>query len=176
MVMARIPYPDLEATPELKTLTAQIISERGKLHNLYKMLLNSPPIAEGWLNLLTAIRQKSLLSGRIRELVIMRIAVINKAEYEFISHTPFALKEGISQQQIDEIASWSSSKAFSLTDRAVFAYTDSMTRDVHVPQAVFDEVNKHFDARGMTELTATIAAYNLVSRFLEALEIDPEPK
>jgi hypothetical protein len=47
---------------------------------------------------------------------------------------------------------------------------------VHVPKAIFDEVNQHFDARGMTELTATIASYNLVSRFLEALEIDPEPK
>ena len=174
--MARIAYPDLEANPDLKPLTAQIISERGKLHNLYKMLLNSPPIAEGWLNLLTAVRQKTLLSGRVRELVIMRIAVINKAEYEFISHTPFALKEGISQEQINEIANWESSKAFDAVDRAVFAYTDSMTRDVHVPTEVFDAVNKHFDARGMTELTATIAAYNLVSRFLEALEIDPEPK
>jgi len=59
--VARISYPDLEANPELKALTAKIISERGKLHNLYKMLLNSPPIAEGWLNLLTAVRQKSLL-------------------------------------------------------------------------------------------------------------------
>lgn len=174
--MARIAYPDLESSPELKTLTAQIISERGKLHNLYKMLLNSPPIAEGWLNLLTAIRQKSLLNGRVRELVIMRIAIINKADYEFDSHTPYALKEGISQAQINEIATWNTSKLFDSLDRAVFAYTDFMTKEVHVPQSIFDEVNKHFDARGMTELTATIAAYNLVSRFLEALEIDPEPK
>ncbi|QWD67796.1 carboxymuconolactone decarboxylase family protein [Polynucleobacter sp. VK25] len=174
--MARISYPDLESSPELKALTTQIISERGKLHNLYKMLLNSPPIAEGWLNLLTAVRQKSLLSGRVRELVIMRIAVINKAEYEFISHTPFALKEGITQAQIDEIPHWEKSSLFDPIDRAVMGYTDSMTRDVHVPKAIFDEVNQHFDARGMTELTATIAAYNLVSRFLEALEIDPEPK
>ena len=174
--MARIAYPDLEASPELKLLTEQIISQRGRLANLYRMLLNSPPIAEGWLNLLTAVRQKTLLSGRVRELVIMRIAVINKADYEFISHTPFALKEGISQDQINEIENWSSSKLFDSVDRSIFAYTDSMTRDVHVSQVVFDDVNKHFDARGMTELTTTIAAYNLVSRFLEALEIDPEPK
>ena len=173
--MARIAYPELEGKPELKALTAQIIAERGKLHNLYKMLLNSPPIAEGWLNLLTAVRQKSLLSAKVRELVIMRIAVINKAEYEFISHTPHALKAGVTQAQIDQIKHWSTSTLFDPIDRAVFAYTDSMTVDVHVPQAIFDAVNQHFDARGMTELTATIATYNLVSRFLEALEIDPEP-
>jgi len=39
---------------------------------------------------------------------------------------------------------------------------------------VFAEVSRHFDARGMTELTATIASYNLVSRFLEALQVDHE--
>jgi alkylhydroperoxidase family enzyme len=54
-------------------------------------------------------------------------------------------------------------------------YTDSMTRDVHVPDDVFNQVHPYFNDRGMTELTATIAAYNLVSRFLEALHVDPEP-
>ena len=33
-------------------------------------------------------------------------------------------------------------------------------------------VKPHFDDREMVELTATIAAYNLVSRFLEALQVD----
>jgi alkylhydroperoxidase family enzyme len=50
-----------------------------------------------------------------------------------------------------------------------------MTRDVHVPDDVFNQVHPYFNDRGMTELTATIAAYNLVSRFLEALHVDPEP-
>lgn len=173
--MARIPYPD-DSNAEVAALRAQIIAERGKLHNLYRMLLNSPPVAQGWLSFLTAIRQKCQLDGAIRELAIMRIAVINKADYEFVSHVPFALKAGLTQAQIDAIAGWSTSTLFDDRQRAVLAYTDSMTRDVHVPQATFDPVARHFDARGVTELTATIAAYNLVSRFLEALEIDPEPQ
>lgn len=173
--MARIPYPD-DSNAEVAALRAQIIAERGKLHNLYRMLLNSPPVAQGWLSFLTAIRQKCQLDGAIRELAILRIAVINKADYEFVSHVPFALKAGLTQAQIDAIAGWSTSTLFDDRQRAVLAYTDSMTRDVHVPQATFDPVARHFDARGVTELTATIAAYNLVSRFLEALEIDPEPQ
>lgn len=34
--------------------------------NLYRMLLNSPPVAEGWLTLFTAIRQKAKLADRYR--------------------------------------------------------------------------------------------------------------
>jgi AhpD family alkylhydroperoxidase len=172
--MARIPYPD-DSDPEVAALRAQIIAERGKLANLYRMLLNSPPVAQGWLDFLTAIRQKCTLSAQVRELAILRIAILNKANYEFVAHVPFALKAGMSQQQIDAVADWDSSKLFSQTDRAVLAYTDAMTRDVHVPDAVFAPLRQHFNAREITELTATIAAYNLVSRFLEALEIDPEP-
>ena len=173
--MARIPYPD-DSDPEFVALKAQIIKERGKLHNLYRMLLNSPPVAHGWLNFLTAIRQKCLLDARIRELSILRIAVINRADYEFVSHVPFALKAGLSQQQIDAINDWKQSTLFSEAERSVLAYTDSMTRDVHVPDAVFEPIKHHFTTREVTELTATIAAYNLVSRFLEALEVDPEPE
>ena len=49
-----------------------------------------------------------------------------------------------------------------------------MTRDVHVPDDVFVRVREHLNEREVVELTATIAAYNCVSRFLEALRIDPE--
>jgi alkylhydroperoxidase family enzyme len=169
--MARIPYAD-DKNPEIAELAGQIRKERGKLHNLYRMLLNSPPIARGWLNLLTAVRQQCKLSGRYRELSIMRIAIINGADYEYDNHVPFALKEGISQEQIDALRDWQKSKVFDAADRAVLEYTDSMTKEVHVPDNVFDALRPHFDTRELTELTATIAAYNLVSRFLEAVQVD----
>lgn len=56
-------------------------------------------------------------------------------------------------------------------ERAVLAYTDSMTKEIQVSDELFAEVRKHFDAQGLVELTATIAGYNLVSRFLEAMQV-----
>jgi alkylhydroperoxidase family enzyme len=51
------------------------------------------------------------------------------------------------------------------------AYADAMTRDVHVPDAVFDRLKKNFSSREVVEITSTIAAYNCVSRFLVALDV-----
>jgi len=172
--MARIPYADPNANDEVKTLAQRIHKERGRLHNLYLMLLNSPPVARGWLDLLTAVRQQCQLKARYRELTILRIAILNGADYEYISHVPIGLKEGITQEQIDALKDWWQSKAFDDADRAVLAYPDSMTEDVHVPDDVFDALRPHYDTRELTELTVTIAAYNLVSRFLEAVKIDHE--
>ena len=60
---------------------------------------------------------------------------------------------------------------FDARERAVLAYTDAMTRHVQVPEPVFAAVRAEFDDRWLVELTATVAAYNMVSRFLEALQL-----
>jgi alkylhydroperoxidase family enzyme len=170
--MARIPYPDLDR-PDIAPVAERIKAERGRVINLYRMLLHSPPVADGWRQFLTAIRQQCTLEGRIRELAILRIAVSNRAEYEYRAHVPFALKEGLTQAQLDSLRDGRVA-LFDARERAVLDYTDAMTRNVQVPNPVFAAIRGHFNDREIVELTATIAAYNLVSRFLEALQIDHE--
>ncbi|HEY0201176.1 MAG TPA: carboxymuconolactone decarboxylase family protein [Burkholderiaceae bacterium] len=168
--MARIPYADLQQSA-IRPLAQRIAAERGSVLHLYQMLLHSPPVAQGWLAYLTAIRQQSSLPGALRELVIMRVALINGAPYEAEQHAPIALKEGVTQAQLDALGAWENNDCYDPLQRAVLAYTDAMTREVHVPQDVFSAVAAQLDERLLVELTATIAAYNMVSRFLEALQI-----
>ena len=170
LTMARIPYADL-TNPEAKPLVERIVAERGGVLHLYQMLLHSPPVASGWLNYLTAIRQQSTLPGGLRELVIMRIAVLNGAPYEAEQHAPIALREGVSQVQLDDLDNWQQSKSYDATQRAVLAYTDAMTKDIHVSPEVFAAVKAVMTDRLLVELTATVGAYTMVSRFLEALQI-----
>jgi alkylhydroperoxidase family enzyme len=172
--VARIAYPE-PSHYEHEPLTARIRQERGgKLLNLYKMLLHSPPVAEGWLALLTALRQKADLPGRYRELAILRVAVLNGADYEFSAHVPFALREGFDEGTIDALRAALVPADLSDADRAVIAYTDAMTREIRVSDQVFAQIRAHLDERQIVELTATVGAYNCVSRVLEALRIDQE--
>lgn len=170
--MARISYADV-TKPETRELVQRIQHERASLPNLYRMLLNSPPVAEGWLNYLTAIRQRSGLSARIREMLILRVAVLNQADYEFEQHLPIALKEGCTEQQV---AALKSGDRGALDDKAqaAIAYCDAMTRDIRVNEATFASLRASFDEKEIVEITATIAAYNMVSRFLEAIQVDHE--
>ena len=171
--MARVPLIEEGERTELDGLIATIKAERGgRLLHLYKALLNSPPVAEGWLKFFTAIRQKTKLNGRSRELAILRVALLNGADYEYRAHVPFALQEGMTQEQIGAIPGWQLWGGFDDRDRTVLALTDCMTRGIDVPDAVFAEVRRHFDDREVVELTATIAGYNLVSRFLVAMQLE----
>ncbi len=173
--MARVPYIDDRTNPELKPVADRIRAERGgRVLNLYRVLLNSPKLAEAWLHLFTVIRQQCELPAQYRELVIMAIAVLNGADYEYRHHVSIALAAGLTRAQIDELSRWRQSSLFDAGERAVLDYAESMTRDIQVPDAVFEAVARHLDSRTIVELTATIAGYNLVSRFLEALKVEHE--
>lgn len=160
--------------PELATIEAGISAERGRVSLLYQVLLNSPPLAQGWEQLLTAVRNRSSLPADLREMVILRVAVLNRAPYEFEAHVPHALKAGMPQEKIDALRdpqAFSDDKTFTAEERHVLALTDTMTRDIEVPDSVFDAAKAHFSEQQMTDLVATVAAYNMVSRFLTAFKI-----
>jgi len=170
--MARIDYADV-GRPEIRPLVERIERERSSLPNLYRMLLNSPPVAEGWLGYLTAIRQQSGLSPTLREMLILRVAVLNQADYEFEQHLPIALRAGCSEAQVAGLKTGDFAP-LDTGERAAMAYCDEMTRDIRVRDATFAAVRQAFDDKEIVEITATVAAYNMVSRFLEAIRIDHE--
>ncbi len=158
--------------PELAAQEAQILAERGRISPLYQVLLNSPPIAHGWEQMLSAVRNRNSIPAALRELVILRVAVLNRAPYEFDAHVPHALKAGVPQAQIDALRSVTLAEGgnWSPAERVALRLTDAMTRDIEVPDALYAEVRQHFNAQGQIDLVATVAAYNMVSRFLVALQ------
>lgn len=159
--------------PELATLEAQILAERGRISPLYQILLNSPAITHGWEQMLSAVRNRSSLPAGLRELVILRVAILNRAAYEFDAHVPHALAAGVPQAAIDATRQVpiESDAPFSRAERVALQLTDTMTRDIEVPDTLFAQVQVCFDAQAQIDLVATIAAYNMVSRFLVALQI-----
>jgi 4-carboxymuconolactone decarboxylase len=172
MKPSRLPAVEPGSRPELAQLEQQILKERGRISTLYRVLLNSASLAQGWEALLTAIRNRASLPARPRELAILRVAVLNGANYEFDAHVPHARKAGMPDEAIAALKTGGDTDALTLEDRLVLELTDAMTRDIEVPDALFERVREHFDAERLVELVATIAAYNMVSRFLVALRIE----
>lgn len=94
------------------------------------------------------------------------------------THTQVQMKHAISSAGAEEGANMSTGQApvddeHGLDEKhlAVLAYTDRMTLDVTVPEEVYSRLRRQFSDREVVEITATVAAYNCVSRFLVALDV-----
>jgi alkylhydroperoxidase family enzyme len=175
--MARVPLLEEKDHPELAESIAKIKGARGgRLINIYRLMLHSPALANAWFDLNQAVRYGTEIDGQSRELAVIRVAILNEVEYVQRAHGPaYALKEGLTPEQVAALADWRPSKLFSEPHRALLAYTDAMTRDIAVPDEVFANLQKHFSERQVVELTMLIGAYNMLTRFLKALKVDPEP-
>ena len=175
--MARVPLIDEKDHPELAGTIAKIKGARGgRLINIYRLMLHSPALATAWFELNQAVRYGTAVDGQSREIAVIRTAILNGVEYVQRAHGPaYALKEGLTVAQVNAIASWHGSNLFTPEQRALLAYTDAMTREIAVPEEIFAELRRHFTERQAVELTMLIGAYNMLTRFLSALKVDPEP-
>lgn len=177
---SRIPLIQPGTRPELAHVERSIARERGSISPLYQALLNSAPIASGWEQLLTAVRKHTTVPAALRELVILRIAVLNRAAFEFDEHVAPARAVGVSDAKMEAVKRWrmaspnehaGSDDPFTDDDRLALELADAMTRDIEVSEALMNRIAARFDARGVLEIVATVAAYNMVSRLLVALRI-----
>ncbi|NBO85812.1 MAG: carboxymuconolactone decarboxylase family protein [Burkholderiaceae bacterium] len=150
----------------------------GQFINLDRMLLHSVPIAEGWNHFIGNVRQQLSLDPKLRELGMCGVAVLNGAEYEFFHHAPPFLKAGGTQAQVDAMRHLGEDDfdptPFSLLERDVLELTLQMTRTIQVNSELMKRLQVALGNTVLVELVTVIAAYNMVSRFLIALDIHPE--
>ncbi|KAI2625582.1 AhpD-like protein [Hypoxylon sp. NC1633] len=195
----RIPYaptnPPLPPDSEESQIRSRIAARRHPrpLQALDLALLHAPPVADGWNAFLGAVRQRTTLDPRLRELAICRVAVCNRAWYEWAHHAPLAAAAGVSVGGLgvvrrerlvggdggeegdgdEEERARKQAAEVGLGDKewAVLRFADEMTRNVQVSDAVFEALRRVCGEREVVEVTATVAAYNCVSRFLVALDV-----
>ncbi|QKX63090.1 uncharacterized protein TRUGW13939_10258 [Talaromyces rugulosus] len=141
----------------------------GLLLDLDRALLHSLEVADGWNSFFGSIRERTSLSADIRELAICRIAILNKAQFEWCQHAPLAKEAGVDEKGLRD--EQNEGEGMTPEQTAVLRYTDEMTRNIAVSETTFKDLRLYFSDKEIVELTLTIGGYNCVSRFLVALDV-----
>lgn len=185
---SRIPHRDDANLGPAELVDAIRQRRGGQLLNLDRMLLNSPAYATGWNQFLGAVRNRLSLNAEWRELAICAVAILTQAPYEYAQHAPEYLIAGGTQAKLDALQTWVHAEPRSETQRAsdgeavfneaeasVIAMAREMTLHVQVSDTCFQRLQAVLpEPQQQVELVGVIAAYNMVARFLEALQVAPE--
>jgi alkylhydroperoxidase family enzyme len=177
--MPRVPYKPHDVVDPCDLVQFIRARRGGSLLNLDRVLLHSPPFAKGWNLFLQEVRTELKLSTKLRELATCVVAVLNGADYEFGQHAPQFLKAGGTTAQVDALyvieKSGADASIFDVAELAVIQLTVEMTRMVKVSDATFAAVKAALPSdQDVVEIVGVIATYNMVSRFLVAMGIEPE--
>lgn len=163
-----------DVDPMVKEIYQKVEDSGNEVINLLKALAHSPKICRDWNRLGITLLLKGQLSPQLRELAILRVGVLAKANYEWTKHVPMALAAGAGQEQIDALSDWVNSKGFNEQERAVLRYTDEVSQDIRASDKTFSKIREFLTEREIIELTVTIGYYGMVCRTLESLQIELE--
>lgn len=145
----------------------------GRSPNLYRMLANAPELLDAWVAFAWPLRNESTTPRSLRELMILRVAHLDGADYERAQHEPMARAAGVTDDQIAALAAWrdAAPDVFSDPEQAALAVADQIAAGGDVDDATWTAVAGHFDPRGCVELVLTASFYSCVSRVLKTLRV-----
>lgn len=174
-----VPYQPVDLSEPAELVAAIRQRRGGHFLNLDRMLLHSPPLAQGWNDYLGQVRQHLSLDGKLRELAMCGVAVLNRAEYEFFQHAPVYVREGGTEAELALLRQlgtpdYNPSLWPREVDRLAAELTLQMTRQIEVDDALMRQLQTLLGNQALVELVGVVAAYNMVSRFLIALHVHPE--
>jgi AhpD family alkylhydroperoxidase len=111
------------------------------------------------------------LEASLRELVRLRVSLINGCAYCIGLHSSELTKLNETTERIVGVADWRSLEIYTKRERAALAWAEAVTdiQENHAPDVLYEEVRKHFSDVETVNLTLVITTINAWNRISIAL-------
>jgi 4-carboxymuconolactone decarboxylase len=146
-------------------------AERGRVLNIFATLAHHPKLLKRWLVFANHILAKSTLPPREREMLILRIGWLCRAEYEWGQHVQIGKRAGLTAVEIARISAGPNAPGWSAAESALLRAVDELHRDAVIGDATWAVLSDHFDTQQLIDLVFTVGNYNLVSMALNTLGV-----
>jgi AhpD family alkylhydroperoxidase len=124
------------------------------------------------------VLKKSGFDVNLMNLVFQRVSQINGCAYCVDTHGRDLRAAGETPERLDGLAAWDESPYFSEREKAALAWAEAVTNIAtsRAPDAVYDEMRRHFSEVDATNLTYAIAMMNMLNRIAVAMRRGPVKK
>jgi len=107
------------------------------------------------------------LDASLRLLIQTAVAEVNGCGFCIDIGRAIAIDKNLGMEKFDALPDWETSLLFSDRERAAIAYAREAGGDCRVSDATFEALRKHFDERGIIDVTSIVA----VERFYNGMAL-----
>ncbi|MCX5045417.1 carboxymuconolactone decarboxylase family protein [Aldersonia sp. NBC_00410] len=143
--------------------------------NLLGTLAVHPDLARSFLEFNGHILYGATISARVRELLVLRVASVRQADYEWAQHTLLAGDAGLTPEEIARVTDGPDAVGWSPSDRSLLRAADEMVFDGFVSAPTWQELAAEYDDRQLMDIVFTVGAYELLAKALRTFGVEPEP-
>jgi AhpD family alkylhydroperoxidase len=111
------------------------------------------------------------LEASLRELVRLRVSLMNGCEYCIVLHTSELKKVNETAERIAGVADWQGLEIYTKRERAALAWAEAVTniQEGHAPDVLYEAVRAQFSDVETVNLTLVITTINAWNRISIAL-------
>ena len=143
----------------------------GTLIGPFNPILLSPAMGAAFLALQEAEGKNTTLSERVREVVILSVGSVWRADYELYAHAAVARGLGFPASTIEALSKGRPDDGLTPEERSAQSFALKLTSDHRVDTATFEAAQTAFGDRGIVEIVILAGCYDLVSSLLNAFEV-----
>jgi 4-carboxymuconolactone decarboxylase len=162
-----------QLTPEQMTMVQDLLEgTRTSLNGPFNVLLRSPEMGNHAQKLGEYVRFKTSVPRRLNEMAILMTARFWLSQYEWYAHERLALDAGLSAPVIDDIRAGRRPEAMRADETAIYDFCTELRERRRVSDETFRAIVELLGEKGVVDLIANLAYYDLVSM---ALNVDRYP-
>ncbi len=152
---------------------ARLLGKLAAPLNIFRLMAHAEGNFRPLVKFAGSVLSEQELDARLRELVILLVAQVNRGEYEWVQHVPIGLRCGCTQAEIDALAAGDLEAAcFSARDRAALAFARQVIEQVKADDATFAAAKAHMSDREIVEVILTCGTYMMMARLTENAECE----
>jgi AhpD family alkylhydroperoxidase len=169
----RLPLIDNPEDPLARQQFEKLASGSGIL-NLHRIMAHAPALMQASGDMALAFRRDTVLPRSLAELAILRAAQVIDCDYVWTRHLPLARECGVTGRQLDELAHWPHSAAFTAAQKAALGFAETIAQRMPVEDGAFLELRRDFSPREIVELTMVVGFYVSTAMLINALAVPDE--
>ena len=174
LTKARVePLPEAEWTPEIRELLPRGVGN-GRILAIFTTLARHPKLLKRWLVFGNHVLFKSTIGPRERELAILRVGWLCRAEYEWGQHAVIGRQAGLRDEEIQRVIAGPDAPGWTPLEAAVLRATDELHHDQLIGDATWKELSRYYNVQQTMDLIFAVGQYTLVSMALNTLGVQIE--
>jgi alkylhydroperoxidase family enzyme len=121
------------------------------------------------------IRNDTTLSNWQLELLLVRIGVLGRSEYEWAVHSRAARRAGMEDADIERIVAGPGAAGIDPVDDALLRATDEMYRDDYISDETWAMLDDAFDTQQLLDVLTTIGGYRMFAMAINTFGVQLDP-
>jgi 4-carboxymuconolactone decarboxylase len=169
------PLPPEEWEGDVKRILDTVppgIERRLGDNNIFPTFARHPGLFRAWLPFGGFLLTAGKLSGRDRELLILRTAVRTRSSYEWGQHVRISLDGGIEREAIDRVLDGPDADGWTPHEAALLRAADELHEDSRISDATWGTLAESYDDEQLMEATMVVGHYHMVAFALNSFGVE----